>query len=105
MALSYPARRRLSLLILLVGLPLYVVAAVTILNWLDRPPVWVEVPVYLALGFLWMVPFRFEFLGIDITKARPQVDEGASTDGRAAPDIRLSNAASAPRVGGPRTPW
>ena len=64
MMLSYKTRRRLSLLILLVGLPLYIVAAVTILNWLDRPPIWVEVPVYLILGFLWMVPFRFVFIGI-----------------------------------------
>jgi len=62
--LAYKTRRRLSLLILLVGLPLYVVAAVTILNWLDRPPIWVEVPVYLLLGFLWMLPFRFVFVGI-----------------------------------------
>lgn len=64
MALTYKSRRRLSLLILLVGLPLYIVAAVTVVNWLDRPPIWVEVPVYLVLGFLWMVPLRFVFVGI-----------------------------------------
>lgn len=64
MAFAYKTRRRLSLLILLVGLPLYIVAAVTIVNLLDRPPVWVEVPVYVLLGFLWMVPFKFVFIGI-----------------------------------------
>lgn len=64
MTLSYKSRRRLSLLILLVGLPLYVVVAVTIVNLLDRPPIWVEVPIYLGLGFVWMLPFRFVFLGI-----------------------------------------
>jgi len=64
MTLSYKSRRRLSLLILLVGLPLYIVVAVTIVNLLDRPPIWVEVPIYLGLGFVWMLPFRFVFLGI-----------------------------------------
>ena len=39
MALSYKARRRWSLVILLIGLPLYIVAAVTVVNMLERPPV------------------------------------------------------------------
>ena len=64
MALSYKARRRLSLLILLVGLPLYVVACVTVLNFLDRPPFWVEILVYLALGIVWALPFKAVFRGI-----------------------------------------
>lgn len=64
MTLTYKSRRRLSLLILLVGLPIYIVAAVTIVNLLDRPPIWVEVPVYIGLGFLWILPFKFVFLGI-----------------------------------------
>ena len=73
MTLAYKTRRRLSLLILLVGLPIYIVAAVTIVNLLDRPPFWVEVPVYVVLGFLWMVPFRFVFLGIG--QADPEKDQ------------------------------
>lgn len=64
MTLSYKTRRRLSLLILLVGLPLYIIAAVSIVNLLDRPPIWVEVPIYVGLGFLWMLPLRFVFIGI-----------------------------------------
>ena len=76
MNLAYKTRRRLSLLILLVGLPLYIVAAVTILNWMDRPPIWVEVPVYLVLGFLWMVPFRFVFTGIGQVDPATQQAEG-----------------------------
>lgn len=64
MALSHKARRRWSLVILLVGLPAYVVAAVTVLNWLDRPPFWVELLVYAGLGFLWALPFRAVFRGI-----------------------------------------
>ena len=64
MALSYKARRRWSLVILLVGLPLYIVVAVTLVGLLDRPPVWLELAVYVGLGFLWMLPFRFVFLGV-----------------------------------------
>jgi hypothetical protein len=64
MALSYKARRRLSLLILLVGLPLYVVAAVTVVNWLDRPPILVELGVYIVLGIVWALPFKFVFKGV-----------------------------------------
>jgi predicted membrane channel-forming protein YqfA (hemolysin III family) len=64
MALSYKARRRLSLLILLVGLPLYIVVAVTILNWLDRPPLWLELLIYIVLGFVWAMPFKAIFKGV-----------------------------------------
>ncbi|MCB2121268.1 MAG: DUF2842 domain-containing protein, partial [Rhodobacteraceae bacterium] len=63
--LSYRARRRLSLLILLVGLPIYIVVAVTLAGWLGerfgRLPIWAEVALYLALGFLWALPFRSVF--------------------------------------------
>ncbi|MFN3642061.1 MAG: DUF2842 domain-containing protein [Gemmobacter sp.] len=67
MTLSYKARRRWSLVILLVGMPLYIVAAVTLMTWLDRPPVWLEFLIYLALGILWALPFRFVFRGIGQT--------------------------------------
>ncbi len=64
MALSYKARRRWALIILLVGLPVYIVLAITVVDWLGRPSFWAELGVYVALGFLWMAPFRFIFLGI-----------------------------------------
>ncbi|MGP6087773.1 DUF2842 domain-containing protein [Antarctobacter jejuensis] len=64
MALSHKTRKRLSLLILIVGMPLYVVAAVTVVNWLDRPSILVELIVYVALGFLWALPFKFIFKGV-----------------------------------------
>jgi len=67
MALSYRARRRLSLLILLVGMPLYIVAAVTIVNLFDRPPFWLEIVVYVLLGFLWILPSRAVFRGVGQT--------------------------------------
>jgi Protein of unknown function (DUF2842) len=64
MSLSYRARKRLSLLILLVGLPLYIVVAVTIVNGLDRPPILLELAIYVGLGFLWALPFRKVFRGV-----------------------------------------
>lgn len=68
MALSYRSRRRLSLLILLVGMPAYVVVAVTLVNWMDRSfgrlPILAELAVYVGLGFLWALPFRRVFRGI-----------------------------------------
>ncbi len=64
MALSYKARKRWSLVILLVGLPAYIVACVTVINMLDRPPIWLEFVVYVVLGILWAIPFKFLFKGI-----------------------------------------
>jgi len=62
--LSYKARRRWSLVILLIGLPIYIVAAVTIMNWLGRPPIWLELLVYVALGVVWALPFKYVFRGV-----------------------------------------
>lgn len=62
--LSYKARRRWSLVILLVGLPLYVMAAVTVVSWFDRPPLWLEFGIYVALGIVWALPFKFVFKGV-----------------------------------------
>jgi len=64
MALSYKARRRWSLVIILIGLPVYVVVAVSILNALGRPPIWLELLVYVVLGVAWALPFKFIFKGI-----------------------------------------
>ena len=76
MSLSYSARRRWSLVVLLIGLPIYIVTAVTIVTWLDRPPIWIEVPVYVGLGFLWMLPFRFVFLGVGQADPEKKQAEG-----------------------------
>lgn len=64
MPLSYKARRRWSLFILVIGLPAYIVTAVTIMNWLGRPSMWVELAVYVGLGILWAIPFKAVFKGI-----------------------------------------
>jgi hypothetical protein len=64
MQLSYKARRRWSLVILLVGLPVYIVVALNVVALFDRPPLLVELLVYAVLGFLWMLPFKFVFIGV-----------------------------------------
>ena len=69
MALSLKARKRWALVILLVGLPVYIVLSVTILNVLypdpvERPPLWVELGIYIGLGVLWAFPFKFVFKGV-----------------------------------------
>ena len=64
MALSYKTRRRLSLLILLVALPAYIVVAVSLVGLMDRPSVVAELGIYLGLGLVWILPFRAIFRGI-----------------------------------------
>jgi predicted MFS family arabinose efflux permease len=71
--LSYKARRRWSLVILLVGLPLYVIAVVTVLNLIGQPPFLVELLVYVVLGFAWIMPFKSVFRGIG--QADPDKDD------------------------------
>ena len=62
--MSWKSKRKLALLILVIGLPLYVVVAVTLVDLIGRPSVLVELAVYVGLGFLWMLPMRRVFLGI-----------------------------------------
>lgn len=64
MALSYKTRKRLSLLILLVGLPLYILVAVKLVSLFERPSFLVELVVYIGLGILWALPFRGLFRGV-----------------------------------------
>lgn len=64
MALSYKAKRRWALFLLVVWLPVYIVLAVSILALLGRPPIWLELLVYVVLGVLWALPFKFVFSGV-----------------------------------------
>lgn len=83
MTLSWKARRRWSLVILLIGLPLYIVAAVTVMNLIERPSFLVELLIYLLLGIVWALPFRFVFRGIgqpDPDAAQPRQGDGAEGD-------------------------
>lgn len=80
MALSYKARRRWALVILLVGLPLYIMFAVAgvalLYSYVDRPPLWIEFAIYVVLGILWAVPFKSIFKGIGQADPDAPQDEG-----------------------------
>ncbi len=64
MTLSYKARRRWSLVILLIGLPVYIVVAVNVVDMIGATHFLAQLAVFVGLGFLWIVPFRFVFRGI-----------------------------------------
>ena len=52
MALSYKSRRRWSLVILLVGLPIYVVASISLLSVFERPSIFLELFTYFLFCYL-----------------------------------------------------
>lgn len=66
--MNLKTRKRLSLLILVIGLPLYILVAVSLVNWMDarfgRQPILIELVVYIVLGILWALPFRRVFSGV-----------------------------------------
>ena len=64
MSINYKNRRRISLFLLLVGLPVYVIVAINILAFSERPSILIEVIIYLSLGIIWALPFKFIFKGI-----------------------------------------
>ncbi|MDB0060375.1 DUF2842 domain-containing protein [Planktomarina sp.] len=64
MALSYKARRRWSLLILLIGMPVYIIIAVNLVALLPELSKIVEFIMYVVLGIAWIIPFKFVFMGI-----------------------------------------
>jgi len=75
MALSYKTRRRLSLLVLIFGLPLYIAAAWWLMSLFERPSIWVEFAIYVALGVIWALPLKAVFKGVG------QADPDAPRDG------------------------
>ena len=70
--MSYRTRKAICAVLLMVGLPLYVVVALTVVGLFDRPGPLVELAVYVGLGILWALPLRGLFLGI----ARPDPKAG-----------------------------
>ena len=79
MALSYKARRRWSLVVLLVWLPIYIIIAVTLMNligpwllsigWIGKA---LELVMYVILGVAWALPFKSMFMGVG--KADPDAE-------------------------------
>ena len=66
------------LVILLIGMPLYVVAAVSLVGLIERPSVLVELAIYVGLGFAWVLPFRFIFRGIGQPEPKKTDESGPS---------------------------
>lgn len=64
MALSYKARRRVALLVLVVGLPVYIALCLKLVSLFERPSMWVELAIYVGMGILWAIPLKSVFMGI-----------------------------------------
>ena len=64
MALRYKTRKRLALLILILGLPLYIIVAVNLVALFDRPSIFAELAIYVGLGIIWAIPLKAVFKGI-----------------------------------------
>ncbi|MDF0599958.1 DUF2842 domain-containing protein [Psychromarinibacter sp. C21-152] len=64
MPMSYKARRRWSLVILLIGLPAYIALAWYITSLFDRPSLWLELAIYVVLGVIWAIPLKAVFKGV-----------------------------------------
>lgn len=79
MAMTWRTRRRLALLILVVGLPVYIALAWWLVSLIDRPSILVELFVYVALGVIWALPFRAVFRGVG--QAEPE-EERRAREGR-----------------------
>lgn len=64
MALSYKTRRRLALLILIVGLPAYIFVASWIATMIAPDSLLGELAIYVGLGLIWIAPLKSVFMGI-----------------------------------------
>ena len=68
MALSYKARKRWALFLLIIGIPVYIIACVTLVDFLrvtfGRPVILLELFLFVALGVVWAFPLKSVFKGI-----------------------------------------
>lgn len=78
MALSYKARRRWSLVVLLVAMPLYIVVVVNVLAFFEPPSFLLQLLIYVVLGVIWIVPLKPIFKGVG--QADPDADPDAGAD-------------------------
>ncbi len=69
--MSYKMKRRLSLLILLVGLPVYIILIVNLISSFDRPNFVVELLIYLLSGVVWAFPLKSVFRGVGQAEEDP----------------------------------
>lgn len=62
--MSYKARKWLAGLVLVFGLPLYIIVAVNVVDLFERPSILVELLIYVGLGVIWAFPLKWVFKGI-----------------------------------------
>lgn len=62
--MKFRTRKRLSAVVLIVGLPLYVIAAVWLVDQVERPGLVIELGIYVVLGVAWALPLKWLFTGI-----------------------------------------
>ncbi len=62
--LSYKTRRRWSLVLLLVWLPIYIILAIPLLAAINDWFFPLRVVIYIAAAFLWVLPFKFVLQGV-----------------------------------------
>ena len=62
--MNYKTKRKLSLLILLVGLPLYAASVVTVMALFVNLPNFLELFMYVFFGIIWVFPLKFVFRGV-----------------------------------------
>ncbi len=62
--LSYRARKRWALAVLLLGMPIYIVVVLNMMTSIDRLPFWGEALAYIVLGIGWIFPLKRLFLGV-----------------------------------------
>ncbi len=66
--MTYKARKRLAIFVLVIGLPVYIIIAATIMSYMMtqevRFPLVVEFFVYVLLGIGWAFPLKWVFKGI-----------------------------------------
>ena len=62
--MSYRLRRILSVFVLLIALPIYVVIVISVMALFERPPLIIELVIYLALGVVWAFPLKSVFMGV-----------------------------------------
>jgi hypothetical protein len=64
MAVSYKARRRVALLVLVVGLPVYILLASVLATTIAPNSFIGTLALYVGLGIVWILPFKSVFKGV-----------------------------------------
>ncbi len=62
--MKYSIRRKLSLIALLVGLPVYIVLVVVFIDFFQRQNIFLEFLIYVFLGIVWVFPLKYVFKGV-----------------------------------------